>query len=125
MAQAPEKKAEKSYLSSAVDSINPWAAGRGSNPTQQGRSSASSPTPPSVPPADRPKDHSTNPLYGSSWASYPKDCPSLNVLWFHAVDVRSCSNILGISVMGQHRIADERSHAGPETETKLAILKHK
>lgn len=89
MAQAPEKKAEKSYLSSAVDSINPWAAGRGSNPTQQGQSPTPSPTPPIS--ADRPKDHSTNPLYGISWASYPKDCPPLNVLWFHAVDVSRCN----------------------------------
>lgn len=99
MAQAPEKKAEKSYLSSAVDSINPWATGRGSTPTQQGRSSMPPPTPPPVPSADRPKDHSTNPLYGISWASYPEDCPPLNVLWFHAVDVSCRTNILGAATM--------------------------
>lgn len=90
MAQAPEKKAEKSYLSSAVDSINPWALGRTTDPGQQKRPPTPTPTSSPVPPTGRPSDHSTNPLYGISRSRYPDDCPPLKVLWFHAVDVSFC-----------------------------------
>ena len=33
------------------------------------------------------KDHVINWRRGLSWKKYPKDCPSLSVQWFHAVDV--------------------------------------
>jgi hypothetical protein len=81
---AADKKAEKSYLSSAVDSINPWAASRSTTPVQKlkpeedGDSSAN--------PAN-PDDHSRTHLYGQSLRTYPAGCPPLKVLWFHAVDV--------------------------------------
>lgn len=74
-----EKKAEKSYLASAVDSINPWAGSRTTTPTPK------DPQPPVVPPSTN--DHATNPFYGQSLGRYPPDCPPLNVKWFHAVDV--------------------------------------
>ncbi|KAK4126746.1 DDHD-domain-containing protein [Parathielavia appendiculata] len=74
-----EKKAEKSYFASAVDSINPWAANRSTTPTPR------DPQPP-VPPS-HPNDHTTNPYYGQSFRRYPPDCPPLNVQWFHAADV--------------------------------------
>ncbi|KAI5923119.1 DDHD domain-containing protein [Camillea tinctor] len=79
-----EKKPEKSYLASAVESINPWTANR-----------STTPAPKETPPLPKPKpvatkraeDHSTNTLYGQSFRRYPVDCPPLNVMWFHAVDV--------------------------------------
>ncbi|KAL7623349.1 hypothetical protein AAE478_007030 [Parahypoxylon ruwenzoriense] len=76
------KKVEKSYLASAVDSINPWTISR-----------STTPTPKDVPPKTnttatrKADDHSTNTLYGQSFRKYPPDCPPLNVMWFHAVDV--------------------------------------
>ncbi|CRK14909.1 hypothetical protein BN1723_017412, partial [Verticillium longisporum] len=79
-----DKRLEKSYLSSAVDSINPWAA----------NSRSTTPTPKDVPVQQQlvkgtgsvAGDHSTTHLYGCSAKSYPSDCPPLKVLWFHAVD---------------------------------------
>lgn len=80
-----DKRLEKSYLSSAVDSINPWAAS----------SRSTTPTPKDVPVQQQlvkgtgsvAGDHSTTHLYGCSAKSYPSDCPPLKVLWFHAVDI--------------------------------------
>ncbi|KAK3402034.1 DDHD domain-containing protein [Sordaria brevicollis] len=81
---AAEKKPEaKSYLASAVDSINPWAANRSTTPTPK----EPPPPKPIVPVNPNPGDHSTNPFYGQSFKRYPADCPPLNVQWFHAVDV--------------------------------------
>ncbi|KAJ4318104.1 hypothetical protein N0V84_007003 [Fusarium piperis] len=80
---AAEKKTEKSYLSSAVDSINPWASSRSTTPTQKAKSEDARPAP--VP--ANPDDHSTTHLYGQSFKSYPAGCPPLRVQWFHAVDV--------------------------------------
>ncbi|KAK4447945.1 phospholipase DDHD2 [Podospora aff. communis PSN243] len=73
-----ERKAEKSYLASAVDSINPWAGSR-----------TVTPTPKEPQPAPQPSavDHSINPYYGQSFKKYPAGCPPLKVQWFHAVDV--------------------------------------
>jgi hypothetical protein len=74
-----ERKAEKSYLASAVDSINPWAGSRTATLAQK------EPQPP--PPQASAVDHSINPYYGQSLKKYPADCPPLKVQWFHAVDV--------------------------------------
>lgn len=73
-------KPEKGYLSSAVDSLNPWAS--------SSRSSTPTPRDPQAGPVSAAQgDHSTTHLYGQSIRSYPRDCPPLNVLWFHATDV--------------------------------------
>ncbi|KAK4200789.1 putative phospholipase [Triangularia verruculosa] len=74
-----EKKVEKSYLASAVDSINPWAGPRSTTPTPK------DPQPTRVPSTT--VDHTLNPFYGQSFKRYPPDCPAPNVQWFHAVDV--------------------------------------
>ncbi|KJZ77417.1 hypothetical protein HIM_03141 [Hirsutella minnesotensis 3608] len=80
-----EQRIEKSYLSSAVESINPWATpSRTSTPPPE-RQREGSPSP--LAKAADPGDHSTTPFYGQSFRTYPKDCPPLNVQWFHAVDV--------------------------------------
>ncbi|KAI0879120.1 DDHD domain-containing protein [Hypoxylon argillaceum] len=80
-----ERKLEKSYLASAVESINPWNTSRSTTPTPK---DSSLPQPkPGPPPAKKADDHSTNNLYGHSFKKYPADCPPLNVMWFHAVDV--------------------------------------
>ncbi|KAB5539386.1 DDHD domain-containing protein [Coniochaeta sp. 2T2.1] len=79
-APGPDKKAEKSYLASTIDSINPWGGSRSSTPTPK------EPKPEQQPPVN-PGDHIVNPLYGQSSRRYPPDCPKLNVKWFHAVDI--------------------------------------
>ena len=81
----PEKKPEKSYLASAVESINPWT-GRSTTPAPKDNSSLPQPKPTPLS-AQKADDHSTNHLYGLSFKKYPSDCPPMNVLWFHAVDV--------------------------------------
>ncbi|KAM0497512.1 hypothetical protein ACHAP8_006676 [Fusarium lateritium] len=81
---AAEKKTERSYLSSAVDSINPWAASRSTTPTQRPKAEPDSLL--TAAPAN-PDDHSTTHLYGQSLRTYPSGCPPLKVQWFHAVDV--------------------------------------
>ncbi|RYP72491.1 hypothetical protein DL771_004131 [Monosporascus sp. 5C6A] len=80
-----EKKVEKSYFASAVDSINPWNTARSTTPTPK-----ENPSPKPAPkptPAKKADDHTVNTLYGQSFRRYPPDCPPLNVMWFHAVDV--------------------------------------
>lgn len=91
----PEKKPEKSYLASAVESMNPWTTSRSSTPTPKSKDSTAPPQPkPAPPPARKADDHSTNTLYGYSLRKYPADCPPMNVMWFHAVDVRALSSSL-------------------------------
>ncbi|TDZ24943.1 putative phospholipase [Colletotrichum orbiculare MAFF 240422] len=77
-----DRKPEKSYLSSAVDSINPWSGSRSSTPTPK-----DPPPQPNTASTARTGDHSITYLYGQSTRSYPADCPPLNVLWYHATDV--------------------------------------
>ncbi len=79
-----DKKPEKSYLSSAVDSIYPWGGGSTSAPNPDN-------PPPHPSPPTNPADHSTSSIYGRSFKRYPPDCPPLKVQWFHAVDVNSLS----------------------------------
>lgn len=81
------KKVEKSYLASAVDSINPWTTNRSTTPTPK----ETVPRTKTVA-TRKADDHSTNTLYGQSVKKYPSDCPPLNVMWFHAVDVSVTSN---------------------------------
>ncbi|KAI2640011.1 DDHD domain-containing protein [Xylaria nigripes] len=84
--QKGEKKPEKSYLASAVESITPWTTNRSTTPTIKDNPPLPQPieNPPAAQKAD---DHSTSTLYGHSFKTYPDDCPPLNVMWFHAVDV--------------------------------------
>jgi len=77
---AGDKKAEKSYLASAVDSINPWAGNRATAATPN------EPQPSPTTPAGT-GDHIISPFYGKSFKTYPPDCPKLNVQWLHAADV--------------------------------------
>lgn len=81
-----DRKPEKSYLSSAVESINPWAGSRSATPAPDKRVEPSAAAAAAVAQTD-PGDHSVTPLYGQSFRTYPKDCPPLSVKWFHAVDV--------------------------------------
>ncbi|TLS27323.1 hypothetical protein PpBr36_05317 [Pyricularia pennisetigena] len=83
-AGSAEKKADKSYFSSAVDSMNPWGGSRSTTPTPK---EPVPPTPPPPPATSNPGDHSINYVYGQSTKRYPPDCPPLNVKWFHAVDI--------------------------------------
>lgn len=76
---AVEKMVEKSYLASAVDSINPWAGPRSATPTPKDPQPALAPS--------TTVDHTLNPFYGQSFKRYPPDCPPPNIQWFHAVDV--------------------------------------
>ncbi|KAI0164436.1 DDHD domain-containing protein [Hypoxylon sp. FL1284] len=80
------KKVEKSYLASAVDSINPWTTSRSSTPVPKDPP-AKTKTMPTTMPTKKADDHSTNTLYGQSFRRYPPECPPLNVMWFHAVDI--------------------------------------
>ncbi|TGJ88763.1 hypothetical protein E0Z10_g65 [Xylaria hypoxylon] len=82
-----ERRPEKSYLASAVESMNPWTTSRSATPAPKDSSSLPQPKSMPPPPAQKAGDHSTNTLYGNSFKKYPADCPSVNVMWFHAVDV--------------------------------------
>lgn len=88
MAGAADQKAERSYLSSAVESLTPWGAKRAPSPIPAPKEDDDAP--PELPEAAKftgSVDHSTTHLYGQSFRTYPPDCPPLNVQWFHAVDV--------------------------------------
>jgi len=83
-----DKKPEKSYFASAVESINPWGTSRSNTPTPKDRIPLPSQKPaPATNAAKKAEDHSINSLYGRSVKTYPPDCPPLQVMWFHAVDI--------------------------------------
>lgn len=87
MESTPESKSEKpekSYLSTAVDSISPWGGSRSSTPKP---ASATVPGEGSGLKHQRGGDHTTQNWHGFSSKRYPPDCPPLNARWFHAVDV--------------------------------------
>jgi hypothetical protein len=83
-------KAEKSYLTAAVESITPWSTSRSSTPKPASISTSTH----AVDPAEASglrnqhggRDHTTH-QYGLSLKDYPNDCPKLSVRWFHAIDV--------------------------------------
>ncbi|KAI0134104.1 DDHD domain-containing protein [Xylariales sp. AK1849] len=84
----PDTKPEKSYLASAVESINPWTLSRSSTPAPKEKEKEVPPRTKSASARSKTADdHSINTLYGQSFKRYPSDCPPLNVKWFHAVDV--------------------------------------
>ncbi|KAI1250860.1 hypothetical protein MGN70_007919 [Eutypa lata] len=82
-----EKKVEKSYFASAVDSINPWNTARSTTPTPKDNNPPPKPPAAKTTPTKKADDHTVNTLYGQSFRRYPPECPPLNVMWFHAVDV--------------------------------------
>lgn len=84
-----EKKQEKSYFATAVESINPWNSSRSSTPTPKEKDKQKDMPPPPKPATSSKKaeDHASSTIYGQSIRRYPADCPPLNVKWFHAVDV--------------------------------------
>ncbi|CAL3971357.1 hypothetical protein PZA11_007864 [Diplocarpon coronariae] len=87
MDSTPENKSEKperSYLSTAVDSISPWGGSRSSTPKP---ASTTVPGEGSGLGHQRGGDHTTQNWHGFSSKRYPADCPPLNARWFHAVDV--------------------------------------
>ena len=81
-----DQKADKSYLSSAVESLNPWGP-RSTTPTPGGEKHEPPSPASTVAPSNDPQDHAVGQLYGQSVRRYPTDCPPLRVQWFHAVDV--------------------------------------
>ncbi|KAF4342721.1 phospholipase mitochondrial [Fusarium beomiforme] len=104
---ATEKKVEKSYLSSAVDSINPWAASRSTTPTQKPKSEEERSK---VAASVNPDDHATTHLYGQSFRTYPSGCPPLKVQWFHAVDVPKRKPRLGKSTQPEKPAAQPKKY---------------
>lgn len=75
----------KSYLSETLSAFSPWGS-RSSTPkptTDRSRD---------IPAADPPSaqqggDHRVSHRHTLSSTNYPRDCPRLDVQWFHAVDV--------------------------------------
>ncbi|KAI9724757.1 MAG: hypothetical protein M1812_000032 [Candelaria pacifica] len=76
----------KSYLSAGINAISPWGS----------RTSSPKPAPAAVveAPVDdaslrnlRRGDHTISHRHSISLKNYPRDCPSVNVKWFYAVDV--------------------------------------
>jgi hypothetical protein len=89
------EKPEKSYLTAAVESFNPWAASRSSTPDT---ASLAAKEEGSGLKNQHGKDHSTPRRHGLGSRRYPPDCPPLNARWFYAVDV-STNNCL-VAVVG-------------------------
>ena len=75
----------KSYLSAGINAISPWGS-RTSSPKPQAAA-------PEAPIEDanfrnlRGGDHTVSHRHRISPKNYPRDCPSMNVKWFYAVDV--------------------------------------
>ncbi|KAH6674148.1 DDHD domain-containing protein [Halenospora varia] len=78
------EKVEKSYLTSAVESISPWGGSRSSTPKP---TQTINPGEASGLKNQHGGDHASQHWYGLSSRDYPTDCPTLNARWFYAVDV--------------------------------------
>lgn len=85
------KKVEKSYLTSAVESISPWTSARPATPKP---AEGSGDVAAEVHSAQRGGDHSVGRSHGISTRRYPEDCPPLKTKWFYAVDVRLLCQLL-------------------------------
>jgi hypothetical protein len=88
MPSTPEnksEKAEKSYLSAAVESITPWGSSR---PSTVKHTSTALPGEGSGLKNQHGGYQSTHQWHGVNSTKYPSDCPPLNARWFYAVDVR-------------------------------------
>ncbi len=97
MSSSAENKS--SYLSDTISAYSPWGTPRSNTPKpgfdreeQKGATDMQLP-------GQRGRDHSVSHRHKISLRDYPKDCPSLRVQWFFAVDVRSqhinkCSDLL-------------------------------
>ncbi|KAI9791152.1 MAG: hypothetical protein M1835_000518 [Candelina submexicana] len=75
----------KSYLSAGINAISPWGSRTSSpKPTQAAALEAT------VEDANysrlRREDHTISHMHSISLKNYPRDCPSINVKWFYAVD---------------------------------------
>lgn len=79
MSSPPNKQA--GYLS-GLASYSPWSGSRSSTP-KPGEKVANEPTPE----LQRGGDHAISRRHRLSLRQYPRDCPPLNVKWFHAVDI--------------------------------------
>ncbi|KAM3507659.1 hypothetical protein MY11210_007056 [Beauveria gryllotalpidicola] len=91
-----EESQETPYWSSALSSIGIWNSAKPSA-TQFGKEAAEEAN------ALKSKtltDHLTTAFYGQSSRSYPKDCPLLEVQWFHAVDVPKRTTLPAFNAKG-------------------------
>jgi len=115
-------KAEKSYLTAAVESITPWSTSRSSTPKPASLST-------SAPPVDPAKlsglknqhggrDHTTQ-QYGLSLKDYPTDCPKLSVRWFHAVDV--CLHPQSVQTWGSALIAHKNRFPSESRSCSITV----
>lgn len=75
------EKADKSYLSAAVESLSAWGTIRSPNTKLNAQGDGSGLR------NQFGGDRITQQWYGLSLMKYPSDCPPLNARWFHAVDV--------------------------------------
>lgn len=83
------EKPEKSYLTAAVGSLNPWGSSRTATPDPFTSGNAKDEG--SGLKNQHGKDFRTPKRHGIGSRRYPPDCPPLNARWFYAVDVSSSS----------------------------------
>ncbi|KAM3559293.1 hypothetical protein MY1884_003543 [Beauveria asiatica] len=91
-----EESQEIPYWSSVLSSIGIWNTAKPSA-NQSGKEAAEEAN------ALKSKtltDHLTTAFYGQSSRSYPKDCPLLEVQWFHAVDVPKRTTLPAFNAKG-------------------------
>lgn len=85
---APDAKSSGSYLAAGINAISPWGS-RNQTPQTHPAPDAGEPQPPelNLTQQSRGADHTVTNRHRLSLKKYPRDCPPLSVLWFHAVDV--------------------------------------
>jgi len=116
--QLGDQKAEKSYLTTAVESINPWGGKRDSSPAPEASKKADKKQT-SEPAPEGPGDHSITHLYGQSFRTYPADCPPLKVQWYHAIDVPKRK---GVSVKERQKlVTNEKPVQKPKKFSAFSI----
>ncbi|KAF4536275.1 DDHD domain-containing protein [Lasiodiplodia theobromae] len=85
---APDAKSSGSYLAAGINAISPWGS-RNQTPQTHPAPDAGEPQPPelNLTQQSRGADHTVTNRHRLSLKKYPRDCPPLSVLWFHAVDI--------------------------------------
>ena len=83
----PSENKQTSYLTAGISAFSPWSS-RSASPKQDQESQvAQEPALAST----KGGDHTISHKHRLSLRKYPRDCPVLNVQWFHAVDVGCAS----------------------------------
>ena len=111
----PENKLSESkqtsYLTAGINALSPWSSRSASPKQDQDGQKSTEPTLTST----KGGDHTVSHKHRLSLRKYPRDCPVLDVQWFHAIDVSPAVSFVSLT-----RPLDHVIHMGLKTSVSQA-----